>query len=94
MEKSDQKNIKDIRTAIVKKRKGGQCVIRENGAINTPFLPLAQPTEYYRKEGGGEYILFFIKRKGKTSNLLGLYKPKTLQVERIPINKDFNKENK
>jgi hypothetical protein len=41
MEKSDQKNIKDIRTAIVKKRKGGQCVIRENGAINTPFLPLA-----------------------------------------------------
>jgi hypothetical protein len=41
MEKSDQKNIKDIRTAIVKKRKGGQCVIRENRAINTPFLPLA-----------------------------------------------------
>jgi hypothetical protein len=43
MEKSNQKNIKDIRTVtqIVKKRKGGQCVIRKNGAINTLFLPLA-----------------------------------------------------
>ena len=65
MEKSDQKNIKDIRTAIVKKRKGGQCVIRENGAINTPFLPLAQPTEYYRKEGGGGVHFVLYQKKGK-----------------------------
>jgi hypothetical protein len=71
--------MKDIRsmTPIVKKKKTekrGQCVIRKNVAINTPFLPLVWPTASSEKEGR-HCRIFFTNREEKTPNLLGLCKP-------------------
>jgi hypothetical protein len=63
--------MKDIKrvTPIVKEKKKGQCVIRKNETINTPFLSLSWPAERHRKKGGCRFF-FIKKKKEKTPNLL------------------------
>jgi hypothetical protein len=66
--------MKDIKrvTPIVKgkkRKKKGQCVIRKNEAINTPFLSLSWPAERHKKKGAVQ-IFLHNKKKEKTPNLL------------------------